>query len=69
MAADCVPAAQGAGGRARSPYCVDENAERRNHYLDLAGIENYASKFDEAGTQTPDVGPYVGPASHNLFGN
>ncbi|XP_069757710.1 protein naked cuticle homolog 1 isoform X2 [Narcine bancroftii] len=25
--------------------CVDENTERRNHYLDLAGIENYSSKF------------------------
>uniref|UniRef100_A0A8D2CPG3 Protein naked cuticle homolog n=1 Tax=Sciurus vulgaris TaxID=55149 RepID=A0A8D2CPG3_SCIVU len=28
----------------RGPYCVDENTERRNHYLDLAGIENYTSK-------------------------
>ena len=37
---------------------MDENAERRNHYLDLAGIENYASKFDEAGIQAPGVGPY-----------
>ncbi|KAL0985468.1 hypothetical protein UPYG_G00157270 [Umbra pygmaea] len=27
-------------------YCVDENTERRNHYLDLAGIENYTSKFE-----------------------
>ncbi|KAM3929823.1 protein naked cuticle homolog 2 [Leptodactylus fuscus] len=27
-------------------YCVDENTERRNHYLDLAGIENYMSRFD-----------------------
>lgn len=27
-------------------YCVDENTERRNHYLDLAGIENYTSRFD-----------------------
>ncbi|OPJ78377.1 naked cuticle-like protein 1 [Patagioenas fasciata monilis] len=26
-------------------HCVDENIERRNHYLDLAGIENYTSKF------------------------
>lgn len=26
-------------------HCVDENIERRNHYLDLAGIENYASQF------------------------
>lgn len=24
---------------------MDENTERRNHYLDLAGIENYTSKF------------------------
>lgn len=29
----------------RGPYRVDENTERRNHYLDLAGIENYTSKF------------------------
>lgn len=26
-------------------HCVDENLERRNHYLDLAGIENYTSLF------------------------
>ncbi|KAK5922407.1 hypothetical protein CgunFtcFv8_019674 [Champsocephalus gunnari] len=32
-------------------YCVDENTERRNHYLDLAGIENYTSRFD--GTTPP----------------
>ncbi|KAK3511659.1 hypothetical protein QTP70_014572, partial [Hemibagrus guttatus] len=25
---------------------IDENTERRNHYLDLAGIENYTSRFD-----------------------
>uniref|UniRef100_A0A8C9M1N1 Protein naked cuticle homolog n=1 Tax=Panthera tigris altaica TaxID=74533 RepID=A0A8C9M1N1_PANTA len=30
---------------ARGPGRVDENRERRNHYLDLAGIENYTSKF------------------------
>lgn len=24
---------------------MDENIERRNHYLDLAGIENYTSQF------------------------
>uniref|UniRef100_A0A2K5QE62 Protein naked cuticle homolog n=1 Tax=Cebus imitator TaxID=2715852 RepID=A0A2K5QE62_CEBIM len=29
----------------RGPYGVDENTERRNHYLDLAGIENYTSRF------------------------
>ncbi|XP_026785293.3 naked cuticle-like protein 3 isoform X1 [Pangasianodon hypophthalmus] len=27
-------------------YRIDENTERRNHYLDLAGIENYTSRFD-----------------------
>uniref|UniRef100_A0A3Q2Z403 Protein naked cuticle homolog n=1 Tax=Hippocampus comes TaxID=109280 RepID=A0A3Q2Z403_HIPCM len=32
-------------------YCVDENTERRNHYLDLAGIENYTSRFE--GTSPP----------------
>ncbi|XP_008329944.1 leucine-rich repeat-containing protein 14B isoform X3 [Cynoglossus semilaevis] len=35
----------------RKLYCADENIERRNHYLDLAGIENYASKFDNMETQ------------------
>ncbi|XP_053348731.1 naked cuticle-like protein 3 isoform X1 [Clarias gariepinus] len=30
----------------KKPYRIDENTERRNHYLDLAGIENYTSKFD-----------------------
>lgn len=30
-------------------YSVDENTERRNHYLDLAGIENYASRFEGDG--------------------
>lgn len=25
---------------------MDENTERRNHYLDLAGIENYTSRFE-----------------------
>uniref|UniRef100_A0A2K5C1J5 Protein naked cuticle homolog n=1 Tax=Aotus nancymaae TaxID=37293 RepID=A0A2K5C1J5_AOTNA len=29
----------------QGPYRVDENTERRNHYLDLAGIENYTSRF------------------------
>ena len=27
-------------------YCGDENTERRNHYLDLAGIENYTARFE-----------------------
>lgn len=35
-----MPAAEG------QHYCVDENTERRNHYLDLAGIENYTSRFE-----------------------
>uniref|UniRef100_UPI0037E75B85 protein naked cuticle homolog 2 n=1 Tax=Semicossyphus pulcher TaxID=241346 RepID=UPI0037E75B85 len=35
----------------RRLYCADENMERRNHYLDLAGIENYSSKFDD--TESP----------------
>lgn len=29
--------------------------ERRNHYMNLMGIENYSSKFDNAGIST-DVG-------------
>lgn len=36
-------------------YCKDENVERRNHYLNLMGIENYSSKFDNTGIGT-DVG-------------
>uniref|UniRef100_A0A9J8CA48 Protein naked cuticle homolog n=1 Tax=Cyprinus carpio carpio TaxID=630221 RepID=A0A9J8CA48_CYPCA len=31
----------------RKHYSVDENTERRNHYLDPAGIENYTSQFEE----------------------
>ncbi|KAK5911234.1 hypothetical protein CgunFtcFv8_005429 [Champsocephalus gunnari] len=46
-------ASQEAGNPVRGLYCVDENIERRNHYLDLAGIENYTSKFDESATQEP----------------
>ncbi|XP_029370297.1 protein naked cuticle homolog 2-like isoform X1 [Echeneis naucrates] len=34
------------GSPIRKRYCEDENIERRKHYLDLAGIENYSSKFD-----------------------
>ncbi|XP_034561456.1 leucine-rich repeat-containing protein 14B isoform X2 [Notolabrus celidotus] len=37
----------------RGLFCVDENKERRNHYMDLAGIENYASKFED--TESPFV--------------
>ena len=35
-------------------HCVDENIERRNHYLDLAGIENYTSQFGP-GTGAPSL--------------
>lgn len=45
-------ASQEAGRPERGLYCVDENIERRNHYLDLAGIENYTSKFDNTGITT-----------------
>ncbi|KAI4871819.1 hypothetical protein NFI96_016374 [Prochilodus magdalenae] len=34
------------GSSEKKLYPVDENTERRNHYLDLAGIENYTSKFE-----------------------
>uniref|UniRef100_A0A1A8GW66 Protein naked cuticle homolog n=1 Tax=Nothobranchius korthausae TaxID=1143690 RepID=A0A1A8GW66_9TELE len=34
-------------------HCVDENLERRNHYLDLAGIENYTSRFGTAPAPEP----------------
>uniref|UniRef100_I3J2W6 Protein naked cuticle homolog n=1 Tax=Oreochromis niloticus TaxID=8128 RepID=I3J2W6_ORENI len=40
---------QEAGRPMRRLFCVDENKERRKHYQDLAGIENYASKFDNPG--------------------
>ncbi|KAF3707445.1 Protein naked cuticle -like protein 2 [Channa argus] len=46
---------QKVGSKARKLYCVDENIERRNHYLDLAGIENYNSKFDN--TEPPSQEP------------
>lgn len=46
-------ASQEKGSPIRRVYCVDENIERRNHYLDLAGIENYTSKFDNTGMLTP----------------
>ncbi|XP_074542258.1 protein naked cuticle homolog 2 [Halichoeres trimaculatus] len=38
---------------ARGLYCVDENIERRNHYMDLAGIENFSSKFED--TESPSM--------------
>uniref|UniRef100_A0A8C4QM34 Protein naked cuticle homolog n=1 Tax=Eptatretus burgeri TaxID=7764 RepID=A0A8C4QM34_EPTBU len=35
----------------RQCYCLDENVERRNHYLDLAGMENYTSRFEPSSPQ------------------
>ncbi|XP_042363136.1 naked cuticle-like protein 3 isoform X2 [Plectropomus leopardus] len=48
-------ASQQAGPSIRRLYSEDENIERRNHYLDLAGIENYTSKFDN--TESPSQEP------------
>ncbi|XP_038610081.1 protein naked cuticle homolog 1 [Tachyglossus aculeatus] len=45
-------------------HCVDENIERRNHYLDLAGIENYTSKF---GPGPPLVAPKCDPPSRGCL--
>lgn len=44
-------ASQEPGTPERRLYCADENIERRNHYLDLAGVENFSSKFDNAGIE------------------
>lgn len=44
-------------------YCVDENTERRNHYLDLAGIENYTSRFE--GKRFDITAHYVALLLHN----
>lgn len=43
-------------------HCVDENIERRNHYLDLAGIENYTSQFGPGKGRQPWAGPQRGVA-------
>uniref|UniRef100_A0A4W5L779 Protein naked cuticle homolog n=1 Tax=Hucho hucho TaxID=62062 RepID=A0A4W5L779_9TELE len=40
-------------------YCVDENTERRNHYLDLAGIENYTSRFEGSTPPPPPQETHV----------
>ncbi|KAL6099767.1 uncharacterized protein ACO6RY_01522 [Pungitius sinensis] len=57
---------QDSGNQGRSCYCVDENIERRNHYLDLAGIENYTSKFDntEPLSQEPSKDNHSAPKHH-----
>ncbi|GAA6110710.1 naked cuticle-like protein 3 isoform X2 [Tachysurus ichikawai] len=44
-------------------YRIDENTERRNHYLDLAGIENYTSRFDAGHTLHS---PYEGQFQESL---
>uniref|UniRef100_A0A8C4SPW5 Protein naked cuticle homolog n=1 Tax=Erpetoichthys calabaricus TaxID=27687 RepID=A0A8C4SPW5_ERPCA len=56
---DCKTESRSSGKKLRAPLCrlgdyhaqegccqhaIDENLERRNHYLDLAGIENYMSQ-------------------------
>lgn len=42
------------GRPVRRLYCAGENIERRNHYLDLAGIENFTSKFDNEESTAPE---------------
>ncbi|CAM9570947.1 unnamed protein product [Lampetra planeri] len=60
----------------RHHYCLDENIERRNHYLDLAGIENYTSRFEEGALKpcVHDDQPHgrshsQGPESHGPRGS
>uniref|UniRef100_A0A2K6G586 Protein naked cuticle homolog n=2 Tax=Propithecus coquereli TaxID=379532 RepID=A0A2K6G586_PROCO len=48
----------------RGPCCVDENTERRNHYLDLAGIENYTSKFGPGSPLAPARQEHHAKAAH-----
>lgn len=47
-------------------HCVDENIERRNHYLDLAGIEDYTSQFGP-GKGAPARGELRGVRGGGLF--
>ncbi|XP_038573021.1 naked cuticle-like protein 3 isoform X1 [Micropterus salmoides] len=56
-------ASQEPGTPVRRLYCMDENMERRNHYLDLAGIENYTSKFDN--TESPSQEPREDTPQHH----
>ncbi|CAB1333869.1 unnamed protein product [Coregonus sp. 'balchen'] len=57
------PAHPGQSSEPPSPegqhYCVDENTERRNHYLDLAGIENYTSRFEGSTPPPPPQETHV----------
>ncbi|XP_048886617.1 protein naked cuticle homolog 1-like isoform X1 [Brienomyrus brachyistius] len=46
-------------------HCVDENLERRNHYLDLAGIENYTSRFGSGTTDTGKAEPQIRPTNQS----
>ncbi|XP_026156278.1 protein naked cuticle homolog 2 isoform X2 [Mastacembelus armatus] len=50
---------QNTGNPVRKIYSVEENIERRNHYLDLAGIENYTSKFDNIVPPSQEPGQHT----------
>lgn len=52
----------------RRLFCVDENKERRKHYQDLVGIENYASKFDNPGIIKAPLIVCVCPLENTLMG-
>uniref|UniRef100_A0A3B4EJU4 Protein naked cuticle homolog n=1 Tax=Pygocentrus nattereri TaxID=42514 RepID=A0A3B4EJU4_PYGNA len=54
------------GNSERKLYRVDENTERRNHYLDLAGIENYTSRFEADNTQSPVEEQYQDSQTHGV---
>ncbi|KTG03408.1 hypothetical protein cypCar_00004242 [Cyprinus carpio] len=45
----------------RKHYSVDENTERRNHYLDPAGIENYTSQFEGHSASAASLSVIVEP--------
>lgn len=55
-------ACQEKGSPVKGLYCAGENIERRNHYLDLAGIENYTSKFDSK--ESSSYKPHSAPQHH-----
>ncbi|KAL7829632.1 hypothetical protein AOLI_G00305170 [Acnodon oligacanthus] len=54
------------GGSEKKLYRMDENTERRNHYLDLAGIENYTSRFEADNTPSPVEGQYQDSPTHGV---
>ncbi|XP_026867481.2 naked cuticle-like protein 3 isoform X2 [Electrophorus electricus] len=55
------------GSSERALYRVDENSERRNHYLDLAGIENYMSRFETGAFLDEPLKPATALTSHNTL--